>query len=334
MSSLRAFSVVLLAALVALPTMAAAEGPEFLDFGKPTRDSGGESGVRTPVYYSWMHPEVSLAWRNDYLGQGATITVVDDFSSNSKYFGNLGDGLQRLRHGEWTNKEAGMIATSATMVSRDYRTSSDRAVSLNTTGLDVLNLSYGYVGHKDEVVAYDTLQASIIAAARDAGAVSGAFASKAAGNDSGTEVGQPNSSNNLDFLARDLIGAQGAIFVGALDRNGSTDSPASMASYSNVAGNDPFVVNGQTYYVRDQFLVVGVESGTTGLAGTSFAAPVVSAYAGMLARKFADNNPSPAVVADQLLNTARTDTIAQYNRDIHGMGEASIANALAPLAIK
>lgn len=329
MPGLRSLSAALLATLLAMPMVAApavAEGPDPLEFAKPRGGSGGGGGTRTPAYYPWMHSEVPLAWNQGWLGQRMTITVVDDFSSRNRYLGNLGDGLQRLRHGEWTRKEAGMIAPSSTMVAHDFYTG--RAVSL-TSGFDVLNLSYGMVdGQGLEAIEWDPQEASIIAAAHD----NLAFVSKAAGNDSGTEIGQPNGSGIVDYLARDLIGAQGVVFVGALDGNGSADDKASLAAYSNVAGDTQYVDGaGQIQYVREQFLVVGVESGMTGLSGTSFAAPIISGYAAILESKFRTSRPD--LIADQLLETARLDTISGYDPNIHGMGEASLSRALAPVSI-
>jgi len=56
-----------------------------------------------------------------------------------------------------------------------------------------------------------------------------------------------------------------------LSCNGSTTAKASLASYSNYAGSDSAI--------QKNFLVVGVKGDTTGLYGTSFAAPIISGYA-------------------------------------------------------
>jgi len=39
-------------------------------------------------------------------------------------------------------------------------------------------------------------------------------------------------------------------------------------------------------------------------------------------------------IANQLLNTARTDTVTGYNAAIYGRGEASLTRALAPASIR
>jgi subtilisin family serine protease len=292
---------------------AAASGNATAQNEKPRSGTTAE-----PVLQSWMHPEVGGAWKDGYKGKGVTVTVVDDFSSANRFSGNLGTGSQLLRHGEWTLKEASMIAPSATMRSHDFY--SGKRVSLSR-GLNVLNLSYGMFAPEGYTsIRWSSQESSIIAHARDGKAV----VSKAAGNDYGTAVGQPNSSGNVDYLNRDLIGKQSAIFVGALNKNGSDGSPASLASYSNIAGTDTTV--------QKQFVVVGVESGKTGLAGTSFAAPIVSGYAAILGSKF--NSATPTQITNQLLNTARQDTILNYNPASHGRGEASIFRALAPVSIQ
>jgi subtilisin family serine protease len=70
----------------------------------------------------------------------------------------------------------------------------------------------------------------------------------------------------------------------------------------------------------------------TGLAGTSFAAPIVSGYAAIIGSKF--RTATPTQITNQLLTTARQDTIANYNAAMHGRGEASLARALSPVTIK
>ena len=84
--------------------------------------------------------------------------------------------------------------------------------------------------------------------------------------------------------------------------------------------------------MQSHFLVVGVESSKTGLAGTSFAAPIISGYASILGSKF--TTATPTQITNQLLNTARKDTLLNYNAATFGMGEASLSRALAPLTIR
>lgn len=269
------------------------------------------------VVRPWMNPEIGDAWRLGYMGQGTSITVIDDFKSPYGYYGDLRGYTELRRHGEWTALEAGMIAPSAKMFAHDF--SNTRAVKLQF-GLNTLNLSYGMMAADGYTsVRWSNRETSIIAYARDGKAV----VVKAAGND-GVAVGVANADGLVDYLNRDLIGKKSAIFVGALSSNGTVASLASMAWYSNTAGTNTTV--------QQQFLVVGVTGNLTDLYGTSFAAPIVSGYASVLGSKF--TNATPTQITNQLLNTARKDTISGYSVSVHGQGEASIARALAPTAIR
>lgn len=275
--------------------------------------------VHAQTLQSWMSPEVKGAWDQGYKGQKVTIHVVDDFRSGSRFYGNLGTGTLLQRHGEWTRLEASLLAPSATMKSIDFNSNS--AVTL-ARSLNVLNLSYGMFaadGYSNSQIRWDKQESSIISYASKGSAI----IAKAAGNDA-VAVGAANSAGHVDYLNRALIGTTSAIFVGALERNGTVASPASLSWYSNYAGNDPAV--------QRNFLVVGVEGDKTNLYGTSFAAPVVSAYGAILGSKF--TSATPTQITNQLLNTARSDTIRNYAQAVHGRGEASIARALAPVSIR
>lgn len=266
---------------------------------------------------SWMNSEIGEAWSQGFTGQRTSITVVDDFTGRYGIYGNLQGATELRRHGEWTALEASMIAPSARIYAHDF--SNSRSIRLQRRGLNVMNLSYGMVGDEGYgSVSWGRREASIINYARDGRAV----IVKAAGND-GVAVEAANAAGRVDYLNRDLIGRQSAIFVGALGSHGTESDPATIAWYSNTPGGNPIV--------QDQFLVVGVTGNTTGLYGTSFAAPIVSGYASVLGSKF--TRATPTQIANQLLDTARQDTIAGYAAEIHGRGEASISRALAPRSI-
>jgi len=283
-------------------------------------------GIRTipgrtigPRVMPWMNPEIGDAWAKGYQGQGTTITVIDNFRGD-RLLGDLGLGLRSQTHGAWTRNQVDLIAPRATIRTHDF--SNTRAVRLQSRRLNVLNLSYGMFaadGYADSQIGWGAREGSILRYARGGDAV----VVKAAGND-GVAVGSATAYGDKDYLASSLIGAQTAIFAGALDRNGTVDDKARIASYSNLAGEDT--------RVQDQFLMVGVRSDLTGLYGTSFAAPVVSGYAAVVGSKFI--GASPAQITNRLLETARTDTIEGYDRSVHGRGEASIARAIAPASIR
>ena len=282
------------------------------------KSSTRASTLSVPKLYSWMSSDVGVAWSNKYYGQGTTITVIDDFSSSSKFYGNLTGSVMLQRHGEFTRLETSLIAPSATIRSKDFSTTST-AVSL-APGLNVLNLSYGmYASNGYSAIRWGNEEASIISYAINGRAV----VSKAAGNDA-IPVWGVTSSGQKDYLDTALIGAQSAIFAGALDRNGTVNNPASLAWYSNSAGTD--------LRVQSHFLVVGVEGDKTGLYGTSFAAPIISGYAAVVASKF--RTATPTQITNKLLDTARTNTLANYNPATFGRGEACLSCALAPLSIQ
>ena len=307
--------------LLAAPVSAQAASPELpqeraelLKKQKKPARQFALSSLRT-----WMSPEVGDAWRQGYLGKGSTITIVDDFTSGVRSKGDLGFGPKWRRHGEWTRDEARMIAPSATIRSHNFR--SGKAVSLGR-GLNVANLSYGMFapgGYEVDQIRWSAQEKSLINHAKAGMAV----VVKAAGND-GVAVGATASDGMKDYLNEALVGGQSAIFVGALKSNGTARTPASLAGYSNFAGDNAAV--------QKQFLTVGVEGHKTGLHGTSFAAPVVSGYSAILASKF--TRATPTQITNRLLDTARTDTIKDYDRSIHGRGEASITRALAPRSIR
>ena len=284
----------------------------------------GEASVDTSLATSattpgWMSTEVGDAWAKGYKGKGVTITVVDDFKSNSLFSGKLGTSIQKLRHGQWTALEASMIAPLASVATQDFN--SGTAVRLNK-GLNVLNLSYGMMataGYTASQIRWSAQESSLINYASNGTAV----ISKAAGNDGIAVLGK-NARGQTDYLNLALRGAKTAIYVGALNTNGTTSAPATLASYSNTAGTDAAI--------QKQFLVVGVEGSKTGLYGTSFAAPVITGYAAVLGSKF--SSATPVQITNQLLNTARQDTIKGYQVQLHGRGEASLTRALAPVAIR
>ncbi|MET3592214.1 MULTISPECIES: S8 family serine peptidase [Mesorhizobium] len=315
------------AALVLLPA-SIASAQEALDADETAAlCHGGQSicaSAKIPVarttqtVQNWMSPDVGAAWAAGYKGKGVTITIVDDFSSSSRFSGNFGIGVQTQRHGEWTREEASMIAPAATIRSKDF--SSGTAVPL-AGGRNVLNLSYGMyanAGYSVSQIGWAQEEASIISYATKGSAI----VSKAAGNDAVAVGGV--TGGQQDYLDLALIGKQTAIFVGALSTNGTTANKAELAWYSNYAGSNTAV--------QSHFLVVGVEGDKTGLYGTSFAAPIISGYAAIIGSKF--TKATPVQITNDLLNTARTDTLVNYDPSVYGKGEASLSRALAPVSIR
>jgi subtilisin family serine protease len=275
--------------------------------------------MSTPPVQGWMSPEIGEAWSAGHRGRGATITVIDDFSSSDYLIGTLSGGWSAGTHGTMTYTQAALVAPEASLRVRDF--SNTRSVAL-AKGFNVINLSYGMfavAGHDVSDIWWGAREGSVINHARSGNAL----VVKSAGND-GVNVGAATALGEQDYLSSALIGTRSAIFAGALDRNGSVDAPASMASYSNSAGED--------LRVQSQFLSVGVDTNFMGLTGTSFAAPIISGYGAIIHSKF--RTATPTQVANRLLDTARTDTVTDYDPSVYGRGEASLTRALAPDAIQ
>ncbi|MEI9425611.1 S8/S53 family peptidase [Mesorhizobium sp. Cs1299R1N1] len=261
--------------------------------------------------FCWMSPDIGQAWASGYTGSGVSVTIVDDFTSNNEVEADLGLGPKSQPHGKWVAEIAGMVAPGANMSEHDY----NYGIPLSLQdGLNVVNLSYASLGPAD----LDPVEKSIV----DVAWAGTAFIAKSAGNHN-IRIGTGENGES-DFLALELMGAPTTIFVGALDHNGTPENKAKLASYSNYPGLIPELQN--------QFLTVGVEDDKTGLRGTSYGAPVISGYAAILGSKF--TTATPIQISNQLLDTARTDTIVNYDPETYGRGEASLSRALAPISIR
>ncbi|WP_027038808.1 S8/S53 family peptidase [Mesorhizobium ciceri] len=248
--------------------------------------------------FCWMSPDIGEAWTSGFIGSGVSINVIDDFTGQP-FDADLGRGRQTQRHGDWVSEIAGMVAPGPNIFKYGYLEGSSIGLQHG------LNISQ----HPREQAIVDAAWAGT------------AIVTKSADNRS-SEVGRPHEGD-FDELTLGPIGAPSAIFVGALDHNGTPGNKTRLARYSNYPGSNP--------EVRNQFLTVGVEGDKTGLYGTSHAAPVVAGYAAILGSKF--TSATPTQITNQLLDTARTDTLVNYNPATYGRGEASLSRALAPVSI-
>ena len=262
---------------------------------------------------AWMSPDVADAWQQGYKGQNVTISIVDDYWGPYRINGSIGGAMQSLSHAMWVASIAYKIAPLARREAYDVR---QRWFFLQP-GLNVINMSYDeYSRTSPDVFALAPRDKSLVSYAHNGSAV----VVKAAGNME-TPVGRPRWNGEWDQLNVALKGAKSAIFVGALNKNGTASNRADLAWYSNRPGDDKTVQN--------QFLVVGTAGD---LLGTSFAAPVVAGYAAILGSKF--TTASPEAIARRLLDTARQDTLVNYSPEKYGRGEASLSRALAPVTIR
>lgn len=263
--------------------------------------------------YQYQSPEVWSAWGQGYQGQGTVIAIHDDFATS-----NLGGSS----HGALVAFISQTTAPQANIVG--HQGDGQAIIGITANKLNIFNLSYGYFTPRGSGTYVASTEAILRYAQRGQAVVV-----KSAGNSSipvGHVVppGGQGGEGNVDGMAVRLAGQQSAIIAGALSTNGTTSRPASMAWYSNTAGTSPVV--------QSNFLVVGVDTSTGILPGTSYAAPIISGYAAILGSKF--TGASPTAIVNQLLNTARTDTVVGYNPAIYGRGEASISRALAPSSIR
>ena len=329
--------------------------------GKPDKggggsgDGGGGTGGGGPgTYHAWMHPDVPQAWSLGFDGAGSFITHIDDYNPETSTLVSLDlnmDGvMENMYHGNAVRAFSDFISTGATHVRQQYDAS---AMPTRNSGFEVINLSFGLMTddgtYQDDwlLTGGHTLETEIIRLAfvdtYAAGAESAPVIVKAAGNGgmfgTGGVIGEyvgadlpwsPFPWGFVDVLGHDLIGGDNVIFAGALDANGTIDGNGQgtgvLAAYSDHPGANPLT--------QAQTLVVGVDQSLMGTAGTSFAAPIISSYAAIVADKFSDENlgtqPHAGLVVDRLLDTARTDTLLAYDPFYHGQGEASLSRAVAP----
>jgi hypothetical protein len=291
------------------------------------------------THYVWQHNDVKGAWQQGYLGQGTTIHIHDEFTNrNVREISGARNSYEgwvwsvymhrRVTHGDAVGTVASRTAPLADIESRQWN---DGNVTLRANRLNIVNASYGLM--QSGRVSAPTIdffrQNNQLAQFAHQGA---ALVVKAAGN---SNLPLSDNGGGGDVLNLALKGAPAVIFAGALNGHGTpvttlrfrrwafTIGGTTKADYSNTPGGDPDFYN--------RFLMVGVPN-SMNVAGTSFAAPQISAYAAIVGSKF--TRAEPEAVANQLLSTARQDTIRGYHPHIHGRGEASLSRALSPSSIR
>lgn len=268
--------------------------------------------------YTWMSKDVGVAWSQGFKGSNTNIIVHDTFNSTYNIkakINSLSNKWTTQAHGDWVANIAQAIAPESSIQSISWNT----IPALTPNRFNIVNMSYAIPGSKG-----NEFQHFSVAIAQKGSAV----VVKAAGNfNTDMSLLDQNGGKNYDLLNVALKGLPGVIFAGALAGHGeiTPNKTATRAGYSNYPGSDSAYQN--------RFLMVGVPTSMT-LAGTSFAAPQLSAYAAIISSKF--TKATPIEVANQMLNTARTDTIRNYNdnKALFGRGEASLSRALSPVSLK
>jgi subtilisin family serine protease len=289
------------------------------------------------THYVWQHSDVRSAWQQGYKGQGATIHIHDDFvgsrvnaisGARNAWESIWWRNTETMTHGEAVATVASRTAPLAHIESRQWVNNN---LQLQAGRLNIVNASYAIGGNIifSQASVDSFRNSNQLAQIAHQGS---ALVVKAAGN---RNLALSNNGGGGDILNMALKGSDTVIFAGALDDHGTqilthrvwrwtvTTGGTHKASYSNMPGSDP------DYY--NNFLMVGVPRNMS-VAGTSFAAPQISAYAAIVGSKF--SSATPQSVATQLLTTARRDTIHGYHPHVHGRGEASLSRALAPARIQ
>lgn len=308
------------------------------------------------------HPDVIDAWNQGWTGKGVNILMVDSFGVGQN-------------HGVTTTLLAARYAMGAflygTSSSMDYSWSLPGDVIRNYSGTiaipSVPNTSFGVVnnsfglniwfvaGHSGTFTPAEIATANadpFFMALADVWSkaldgrifwtgfnLTDAVITKSAGNDAVTannELLSKTYAYNSSIAPRLLI-------VGALNWAGFTNSPATIAAYSNTAGTDLkiqnrfLVASGTTPFGNFDLAVDGNPVTSSGNEGTSYAAPRVAGYAAIVRQKFP--NVTGANTADIMLQTARYDTLSCYytvqgcDKTIYGQGEVSLSRALAPVGL-
>lgn len=295
--------------------------------------------VSAQTHYVWQHNDLKGAWQQGYKGQGTTIHIHDEFTTrNVREISGARNAFEgwvwstfrhgRVTHGDAVGTVAGRTAPLADIESRQWDNGNIR---LHANRLNIVNASYAIIqsGQVSAPTINSFRQSNQLAQFAHQGT---ALVVKAAGN---SNLPLSVNGGGGDVLNLALKGAPAVIFAGALNDHGTpvitqrigrwsfTTGGTTKANYSNTPGVDPDFYN--------RFLMVGVPS-SMNVAGTSFAAPQISAYAAIVGSKF--TRATPEGVANQLLSTARQDTIRGYHPHIHGRGEASLSRALSPSSIR
>ena len=284
--------------------------------------------------------DVLDAWDKGWTGKGSKILIIDDFGSNNGFKSTKGF------HGIYTSALAGYIAIESEILTFDwsFRGQVQEAFGSSFTqgSLAAINMSFDYVDDSSNVrnIAKD-LVTSVFATPNylinnPAIWMSDAVLIKAAGNDNKTLTNRGGGTALTVALIENNVTDSKTIIVGALDKDGSVQNKAAKASYSNTPGSDTkfqnrFVMaNGTSPFLNEFYYDNYYDKGNG--QGTSYAAPRLAGYIGILRHKFPNLNAEKS--ASIILDTARTDTLwchPNCQSSVVGRGEASLSRALAPV---
>ena len=303
----------------------------------------GQGGVVGPTLVQ-PSADVLAAWNAGWTGIGTNLMTIDSYSSVGAC------DSPTSCHGVVAMMISDLVAHGASKFALDWGLATSAktiggATLATPTNMNVINMSYA-ADAASTTAAINFLTGSTTIPNLT---VTGAVLTKAAGNNLGQDTYSYTAGG--EFFVKGLVDnantAARLLIVGALDKNGSLASPASIASYSNIAGttiaaqNRFVVANGNAPYANNGVSINGADiagwntggsCAAAGSCGTSYAAPVVAGYASILLQKFP--NLDAAKTSNIILDTARTDTLScspNCDPTIYGKGEASLSRALAPV---
>jgi hypothetical protein len=306
------------------------------NIGYVGRTVSGQGGITGPTLVQ-PSSDVLAAWNAGWTGSGKNVLTIDSYSS-------IGTCTTASTcHGITTMMISDLVAPGASKFALDWSLATTaKTISGTTLGtptnMNAINMSYG-TNQAGTTAAINFLTGATSIANLT---VTGAVLTKAAGNDYGQDTYSYVAGG--DYFVKGLVDNSSTVtrllIVGALNKNGTTSSPATIASYSNHAGttaaaqNRFIVANGNAPYANGGVAINGssIVGYNGGNVGTSYAAPVVAGYAAIVMQKFPNLNA--ANTSNIILDTARTDTLSctpNCDPAIYGKGEASLSRALAPV---
>jgi hypothetical protein len=282
--------------------------------------------------------DVLNSWDQGWTGLGSKILVIDAFGKN------IGQpSLPNDFHGIYVSILAGFTAINSEVYNLDWSlegpVTNAFGGAVTSGGVSAVNLSFDFTSDDSLTRQYAAETVRQMPARSFSGVtLHDAVLVKAAGNDSKPISGRGSMTALAYALINDASAFPKTLLVGALDKDGSVGAKANKASYSNTPGADSefqsrFVMANGTSPFADSFAIDRFVDPYLGDGvGTSYAAPRVAGYIGILRHKFPNLNAEKS--SSIILDTARTDTLwchPNCESSVVGRGEASLSRALAPV---
>lgn len=256
-------------------------------------------------YTSGLHEDVKQAHKEGWTGKGIQVFVLEaDSATDNGHASSVSAIISRN--------------APAASVSVDFHKEFAAKRQLSQSTVVNLSVSPAAGQSSESITSFTTGMRQFFPNA----VIVKSAGNNAIGKDSAIDSATPSVKESLTVsMLTNPATKDRTIAVGALTSDGSPEAKASIAYYSSTAGTNQ--------ELQKRFLVANGNDPFTGDKGVSFAAPRVAGYAAIAQQKF--KNLTPETTARLLLSTARTDTIVNYNPSVHGMGEASLSNALSPV---